>query len=79
MIRENMKNNDNIMNNEIKELIEKVNKSGISSIKEVIVQLVAVINDPNSSAKDLQNIIETAKTCKFSILWGMSVLFSSTE
>ena len=57
-----MENKDNIMNNEkskeIKELIEKVNKSGISSIKEVIVQLVGVINDPKSSAKDLQKIIE---------------------
>ena len=57
-----MENKDNIMNNEkikeINKLIERVNKSEISSIKEVIVQLIAVINNPKSSAKDLQNVIE---------------------
>jgi len=44
--------------NELNELVEIVNKSDISSIKEVIVQLISVINDPKSSAKDLKNIIE---------------------
>jgi HD-like signal output (HDOD) protein len=42
----------------LNELIEYVEKSDISSIKEVIVHLVAVINDPKSSAKDLKSIIE---------------------
>jgi len=49
----------NILNNhELNELIERVNKSDISSIKEVITQLINIINDPQSSAKDIKNIIE---------------------
>ena len=43
---------------ELKRLIKKVNNSYISSIKEVVLQLITVINDPKSSAKDLRKIIE---------------------
>ena len=44
---------------EIAKLIKKVNESYISSIKDVILQLIFVINNPKSSAKDLCAIIET--------------------
>ena len=54
-----MVNKENIReNNELNKLVEKVNKSDISSIKGVIMQLITVINDPKSSAIDLKNIIE---------------------
>lgn len=43
---------------ELNELIENVNKSDISSIKEVIMQLFTVFNNPKSSALDLKNIIQ---------------------
>ena len=42
----------------INDLIEKVNNSYISSIKEIVMQLITVINDPKSGAKDLRKIIE---------------------
>ncbi|MBA7582461.1 hypothetical protein ES708_24389 [subsurface metagenome] len=45
-------------NRDLNDLIKKVNNSYISSIKEVIMQLITVINDPKSSAKDLREIIE---------------------
>ena len=45
-------------NNELNDLLKRVNKSDISSIREVMVQLMSVTNDPKSSAKDLKNIIE---------------------
>ena len=45
-------------NNVLNEVVEKVNMSDISSIKEVVIQLITVINDPKSSAKDLKNVIE---------------------
>ena len=50
---------ENIMNNiELSELVEEVNKSDISSIKQVIIQLIQIMNDPKAGAKDLQGIIE---------------------
>jgi len=49
------KSNGNITLNE---LLKRVNDSDISSIKEVIIQLIAVIKDPKSGAKDLKKIIE---------------------
>ncbi|MBT4484365.1 MAG: HDOD domain-containing protein [Candidatus Latescibacteria bacterium] len=45
-------------NKKLDKLVELVNKSDISSIKEVIMQLMTVINDPKSSAKDLKMLIE---------------------
>ncbi len=45
-------------NTELNELVKRVNESDISSIKEVIMKLISVINDPKSSAKDLKEIIE---------------------
>ena len=45
----------------LNEIIKMVNKSDISSIKEVIIQLIAVINDPKTGAKDLKNIIGQKK------------------
>ena len=44
-------------NGTLNELIKRVNESDISSIKEVIIKLISVINDPKSSAKDLKEII----------------------
>ena len=45
-------------NIKLNKLLKIVNKSDISSIKEVIIQLISVINDPKTGAKDLKNIIE---------------------
>jgi len=42
----------------IKVIMGKVNTSKISSIKQTVTQIVKVISDPNSSAKDLKNVIE---------------------
>ncbi len=39
-------------------IIELVDKSEISSIQNVVSGLMDVINDPESSAKDLKDIIE---------------------
>lgn len=54
---------------EIEKIMEMVEKSDISSIKRTIIQILTIINDPHSSAKDLKNIIEvdpplTAKLLK---------------
>lgn len=43
---------------EINRLIALVNNSEISSIKKIVTQIISIINDPNSSAKDLKDIIE---------------------
>jgi len=53
----------------INKIIEMVNHSEISSIKQTVTQIINTIIDPNSSAKDLKNIIEidpplTAKLLK---------------
>ena len=40
-------------------IIEMVNNSEISSIKHTIIRIINAINDPDSSTKDLRNIIET--------------------
>ncbi|MFC1539012.1 HDOD domain-containing protein [Candidatus Latescibacterota bacterium] len=44
--------------NEFNNLIEKVNNSDISSIKEVLMQIIKITNDPKSCAIDLKNVIE---------------------
>ena len=44
--------------NKIEKIIELVDNSEISSIKQTVTQILTIINDPNSSAKDLKNIIE---------------------
>lgn len=45
--------------NELIELIIKlVNKSDISSIKQVVTEILKIIKDESSSAKDLRNIVE---------------------
>lgn len=43
---------------EINRLIALVNDSEISSIKQIVTQIISIINDPDSSAKDLKDIIE---------------------
>jgi len=43
---------------QIKELTEKVNKSEISSIRSVLSSIIRIINDPESSVKDLKDVIE---------------------
>lgn len=53
-----MINEINVKDIEIKKILEKVNNSDISSIKQTITWIVSVINDPNSSAKDLKDVIE---------------------
>lgn len=40
------------------DLVELVNNSYISSIERVVTEMIRVINDPTSSAKDLKEIIE---------------------
>ncbi|MCP4727925.1 MAG: HDOD domain-containing protein [bacterium] len=45
-------------NVEIKNLIEKVNSSKISSIKQTLTEVINIINDPDSSAKVLKDVIE---------------------
>jgi HD-like signal output (HDOD) protein len=42
----------------IAKLINKVNHSNLSSIKETVTRLIKVINDPKSDASDLKKIIE---------------------
>ncbi|MFC1573685.1 HDOD domain-containing protein [Candidatus Latescibacterota bacterium] len=42
---------------DLSELVQEVNKSDISSIKQIIIPLIQVINDPKSSAVELQDII----------------------
>ena len=56
-------------NGKISKIIKLVNDSDISSIKQTVMQIITIINDPNSSAKDLKNIIDidpplTAKLLK---------------
>ncbi|NVM03080.1 MAG: HDOD domain-containing protein [Candidatus Helarchaeota archaeon] len=53
----------------IKKIIGLVNNSEISSIKHTVMELIKIIDNPSSSAKDLKNIIEidpplTAKLLK---------------
>jgi len=43
---------------DIKRIIEMVNDSNISSIKQTVTQIINIINDPNSSARDLKNAVE---------------------
>ena len=43
----------------IDRIIEMVNNSEISSIKQTLTRIINTVNDPESSAKDLRNIIET--------------------
>ncbi|MFC1564479.1 HDOD domain-containing protein [candidate division KSB1 bacterium] len=45
-------------NAELKKIIENVNVSRISSIKQTLTEVINIINDPGSSAKDLKGIIE---------------------
>ncbi len=45
-------------NIKLNKLLKMVNKSDISSIKEITIQLITVVNDPKTGAKDLKNIIE---------------------
>jgi len=45
--------------NKIDEIIETVNNSEISSIKQTVTRIINIINDPDSNTKDLRNIIET--------------------
>lgn len=42
----------------LQELIEEVDRSEIASIKKIVSEIVGVINDPSSSAKQLKDIIE---------------------
>ena len=62
-------NKDEEKNRRIVGIVETVNRSEISSIKSTIIQLINIIDDPNSGAKDLMGIIEvdpplTAKLLK---------------
>jgi HD-like signal output (HDOD) protein len=44
--------------NKLEKVIAQVNKSEISSIKATLTETIRLINDPNSSAKDLKDVIE---------------------
>lgn len=59
------------------DLLDQVNKSDISSIKQTVTLILNTVNDPNSSARELKHIIEidpplTAKLLKLanSVLYG---------
>jgi len=43
---------------EIDRILKMVNNSEISSIRHTVTQIINVISDPNSSARDLKNVIE---------------------
>jgi len=63
-----METNDN-KQKEIDKIVKLVNKSDISSIKQTVTRIIQIINDPDSSARDLKNLIEvdpplTAKLLK---------------
>lgn len=47
-----------VENQQLANIVELVNNSYISSIERVITEIIRVINDPKSSAKDLKEIIE---------------------
>lgn len=42
----------------IKKIVEYVNSSDISSIKTIVSGLIAILNDPKSTAKDLKDLIQ---------------------
>jgi len=42
----------------LKDLIEKINQSDISTIKTTLTQIIRLINDPDAGAKDLKDVIE---------------------
>ena len=50
--------NDEEKRKEIKKIVKWVNSSEISSIKQTVTQIINTINNPDSSANDLKNIIE---------------------
>ena len=52
----------------ISKIIELVNNSELSSIKQTLVQILSVINDPGSSAKDLKGVIEIDPTLSAKML-----------
>jgi putative nucleotidyltransferase with HDIG domain len=45
-------------NKEIYDLVELVNQSDISSIRNIVSKLIQIINDPTSTAKDMKEIIQ---------------------
>jgi len=49
---------DNLPNRALKALIDEVNRSEISSIHTTLVQILNIMQDPQSSAKQLKDIIE---------------------
>ncbi len=67
-------------------LLEKVNKSEISTIKQTVIHIIRTINDPDSSASDLKRIIEldpplTSKLLKLanSALYGYQKTISGIQ
>ncbi len=53
-----MTENTEVKNTRLIELIENINQSNISTIKSVVTRIIQIINDPDSTAKDLEEIIE---------------------
>ncbi|MCK4791464.1 MAG: HDOD domain-containing protein [Desulfobacteraceae bacterium] len=45
-------------NDKLARLVGKIDKSDISSIKQVVTKLVEIINDPDSGAKELKDVID---------------------
>lgn len=73
-------------NSKIEELMRKVEDSDISSIKQTVTQILTIINNPKSSAKDLKDIIEvdpplTAKLLKLanSAFYGYAKTISEIQ
>lgn len=70
----------------IKRIIEIVNNSDISSIKQIVIKIIKIINDPDSSAKNLKDVIEkdpplTAKLLRLanSAFYGYSKKISTIQ
>ena len=59
---------NNEKSEELKKLIQAVNESDISSVRKVVMLLIAVINNPRSSVKELKIIIEKEPTLSARLL-----------
>ena len=77
---------ENAASTKVQLIVEQVNNSEISSIKQTVTQILVTINDPNSSAKNLKDIIEvdpplTAKLIKLanSALYGFPKTMSEIQ
>ena len=79
-------NNDKIIEEKLKNMLALIDDSEISSIKSIVSELIQLINDPKSNAKDLKSVIEmdpllSAKLLKLanSAYYGFSKTISDIQ